>query len=68
MDNLKRLCEILDVSLASVIADDPDFAQTPMEKMLLRLARGNSPATVEAVLALLEANQAASPKRPPKPE
>ena len=66
MDNLKRLCEILDVSLASVIADDPDFAQTPMEKMLLRLARGNNPATVEAVLALLEANQTSATDSPRK--
>jgi hypothetical protein len=68
MDNLKRLCEIIDVSLASVIADDPDFAQSPAEKLLLRLARTNSPATVEAVLALLEANKTGGPKllEPPK--
>lgn len=68
MDNLKRLCEILDVSLASVIADDPDFAQSPAEKMLLRLSRTNSPATVEAVLALLEANQSGGQKLLPPPE
>lgn len=67
MDNLKRLCEILDVSLSSVIADDPDFAQTAVEKLLLRLARDNNPATVEAVLALLEANRIAPGPSKAKP-
>ncbi len=57
MDNLRKLCAVLDISLASLEANDPDFAQTPTEKLLLRLARDNNPATVEAVLAVLKAGQ-----------
>jgi hypothetical protein len=57
MDNLRKLCLVLDVSLASLEADDPDFAQTPAEKLLLRLSRHNNQETVEAVLALLQANR-----------
>jgi transcriptional regulator with XRE-family HTH domain len=55
MDNLRKLCAVLDISLASLEADDPDFAQSPREKLLLKLSRESSPETLEAILAVLAA-------------
>lgn len=55
MDNLRKLCAVLDISLASLEADDPDFAQTPREKLLLKLSRESSHETLEAILAVLAA-------------
>ncbi len=55
MDNLRRLCGVLDISLASLEADDPDFAQTPKERLLLKLSRESSPETLAAILAVLAA-------------
>jgi len=55
MDNLRKLCAVLDISIASLEAGDPDFAQTPREKLLLKLSRESSPETLEAILAVLAA-------------
>ena len=56
LDNLRKLADMLDVSAASLVADDPDYAHDAQEKLTLSLMREASPALREAVLAILQAN------------
>lgn len=54
MDNLKRLAEILEVSAASLVSDEPDYASTSEEKIGLLLMREMSPEKRQIVLALMK--------------
>ncbi len=53
MDNLRRLAQILEVSAAALVADEPDYASTSHEKIGLQLLRGMTPAQREAILVLM---------------
>lgn len=55
LDNLRRLADILEVSAASLVADDPEYAQTAEEKLGLRLLRDMSPEARQAILATMKA-------------
>ena len=55
LDNLRRLADILEVSMAALVADDPDFAQTAEEKLGLRLLRDMTPEMRQAILAMMKA-------------
>jgi transcriptional regulator with XRE-family HTH domain len=57
LDNLRRLAEILEVSAASLVADEPDYAHTTEEKLALQLMRSASPEVRQAVLAVLQAKR-----------
>ena len=57
LDNLRRIAEILEVSAASLVADDPDFAHTSEEKLALQLMRDMAPEMRQAMLALLQAQR-----------
>ena len=57
MDNLRRIAEILEVSAASLVADDPDYAHTSEEKLALKMMREMSPEVRQAMLALLQAQR-----------
>jgi transcriptional regulator with XRE-family HTH domain len=54
MDNLKRLAEILEVSAAALVADEPDYASTAEEKIGLQLMRQMTPEQRQAMLALMK--------------
>lgn len=54
MDNLKRLAEILEVSAAALVADEPDYASTSEEKLGLQMMRGMTDDQRQAVLALMK--------------
>lgn len=54
MDHLKRLAKLLDVSAAALVADEPDYAHTAEEKLLLEIARRMTPAQREVYLAMGE--------------
>lgn len=54
MDNLKRLAEILEVSAAALVADEPDYASTSEEKLGLQMMRGMTASQRQAVLALMK--------------
>lgn len=56
LDNLRKLAAILDVSAASLVADEPGFATTPEERMALDLMRELSPDMRQAVLAIMKAH------------
>lgn len=58
LDNLRKLADILDVSLASLVASDPEYAQTAEEKLALKMIREATPEVRQAVLAMLRAMQA----------
>lgn len=55
LDNLKRLAEILEVSAAALVADEPDYANTSEEKIGLNLLREMTPAQRQAMLAMMQA-------------
>lgn len=55
LDNLRRLADILEVSAAALVADDPEYAQTAEEKLGLRLLREMSPEARQAILATMKA-------------
>ena len=59
LDNLRRLAAILEVSAASLVADEPDYAHTAEEKLGLQLMREMTPEMRQAVLAIMQANAAA---------
>lgn len=54
MDNLKRLAQILEVSAAALVADEPDYASTAEEKIGLQLMRGMTAAQRQAILGLMQ--------------
>jgi len=54
MDNLRRLAQILEVSAAALVADEPDYANTSEEKMGLHMLREMSPSQRQAMLALMK--------------
>jgi len=56
LDNLRRLAQILEVSMAALVADDPDFAHTAEEKLSLHLMRDMSPEMRQAMLAMMKAH------------
>lgn len=55
MDNLRRLADILEVSAAALVADEPDYASTSEEKIGLQLLRDMSPEQRQAILATMKA-------------
>lgn len=55
LDNLRKLADILDVSMSALVDGDPDFATTPEEKLALQLLRGATPEMRQAIIALLHA-------------
>ena len=55
LDNLRRLAEILEVSAASLVADEPDYAHTAEEKLGLQLMRELTPDMRQAILAMMKA-------------
>jgi transcriptional regulator with XRE-family HTH domain len=55
LDHLLKLAKVLEISAASLVADEPDYASTAEEKLHLKLMREVSPATRQAILALLKA-------------
>lgn len=55
LDNLRRLAQILEVSAAALVADEPDFAHTADEKLGLQLMRELTPEMREAILAMMKA-------------
>lgn len=54
MDNLKRLAQILEVSAAALVADEPDYASTSEEKLGLQMMRELRPEQRQAVLAIMK--------------
>lgn len=54
MDNLKRLAEILEVSAAALVADEPDYASTSEEKLGLHMMRDMTPEQRQSLLALMK--------------
>jgi uncharacterized tellurite resistance protein B-like protein len=54
MDNLKRLAEILEVSAAALVADEPDYASTSEEKLGLQMMRDMTPEQRQSLLALMK--------------
>lgn len=54
MDNLKRLAQILEVSAAALVADEPDYASTSEEKLGLILMREMTAAQRQAMLAMMK--------------
>ena len=56
LDNLRRLADILEVSAAALVADDPDYAHTSEEKLGLQLMREMTPEMRQAVLAIMRAH------------
>lgn len=58
MDNLKRLAQILEVSAASLVADEPDYASTAEEKIGLQLMREMTPEQRQALLAVMKSMSA----------
>lgn len=57
LDHLRRLADVLQTSVAALVADDPDYAHTAEERLALRLLRRSSPEMRQAMLALLQAQQ-----------
>ncbi len=57
LDNLRRLAEILEVSAAVLVADEPDYAHTAEEKLALQMMRGMTPELRQAMLAVMQAQQ-----------
>lgn len=55
MDNLKRLAQILEVSAAALVADEPDYASTSEEKLGLQFMRDMTPEQRQAILATMKA-------------
>lgn len=53
MDNLKRLAQILEVSAAALVADEPDYAKTSEEKLGLHMLRDMTPSQRQAMLAVM---------------
>ena len=54
MDNLRRLAQILEVSAAGLVADEPDYASTSEERIGLQLLRGMTQSQRQAMLALMK--------------
>lgn len=55
LDNLRKLAELLDVSMSSLLDDDPQTAVTKEERMALEMFRGMTPEVRQAMLALMKA-------------
>lgn len=62
MDNLKRLAQILEVSAASLVADEPDYAHTVDEKLSMQIMREMTDEQREAYLAVGKAMIGTTPK------
>lgn len=60
MDNLRRLAQILEVSAAALVADEPDYASTAEEKIGLSLMREMTAEQRQAVLAVMRSMSAAT--------
>lgn len=56
LDHLYRLAEVLEVSAAALVADEPDYANTAEEKLHLHLMRELTPEMRQAILAMMQAN------------
>lgn len=56
LDHLLKLAKVLEISAASLVADEPDFASTADEKLHLQLVRKLSPEMRQAILAMMKAN------------
>lgn len=56
LDNLRRLAEILEISAAVLVADEPDYAHTAEEKMGLAMLREMTPEMRQAILAMMKAH------------
>lgn len=54
LDNLKRLADILEVSAAALVADEPDYASTAEEKLGLLMLREMTPEQRQAMLAVMK--------------
>lgn len=55
LDNLRKLAGILEVSLSSLLEDDPQTAVTKEERLLLEMFRSTTPELRQATLALMRA-------------
>ena len=53
MDKLKRLAEVLGVTVSSLVDEDPEFAVLPLEKATLAALRELSEEQQQVALALL---------------
>jgi len=62
LDNLRRLADILEVSAAALVADEPDYAHTAEEKLALAFLRDMTPETRQAHLALMRAQSGHKPE------
>lgn len=62
MDNLRRLAQILDVSAASLVADEPDYAHTTEERLGMQIMREMTPEQLEAYLAIGKTLVGTAPK------
>lgn len=55
LDNLRKLASILEVSLSSLLEDDPQTAVTKEERLALEMLRSMTPELRQATLALMKA-------------
>lgn len=55
LDHLIKLAQVLEVSAAALVADEPDYANTAEEKLHLRLMRDLTPEMRQAILAMMQA-------------
>ncbi len=55
VENLRRLSEVLEISVARLVGEDPDYTHTPEEKLLLQTFREMTPERQEAYLAFMKA-------------
>lgn len=63
MDHLRKLAKILDVSAAALVADEPDYAHTSIEKLTLQVLRDMTPEQREAYLAVGASIVGVTPKK-----
>jgi len=56
LDHLLKLAKVLEISAASLVADEPDYASTAEEKLHLQLARKLTPEMRQAILAMMKAH------------
>jgi len=55
LDNLRKLATLLDVSMSSLLDDDPQYAVSKEERIALEMLRGMTPEMRQAMLALMKA-------------
>ena len=63
MDHLRKLAKLLDISAAALVADEPDYAHTAQEKLVLKVMRDMTPAQREVFLAMGKLYNESLPKQ-----